>query len=87
MALSSVFLSRQRIGQCMALLITGACTWSALAQTAPTAPNITVRDALQQHIPLLDTRSSAAFTGWPQARETIGGHERGARNLSAPGPS
>ncbi|SBT60517.1 Thiosulfate sulfurtransferase YnjE precursor [Plesiomonas shigelloides] len=86
MALSSVFLSRQRIGQCMALLITGACAWSAQAQTAPTAataPNITVSDALQQHIPLLDTRSSAAFNGWPQEGETTGGHERGARNLSA----
>ncbi|MGL5371594.1 MAG: hypothetical protein ACRDBF_11315, partial [Plesiomonas shigelloides] len=73
----------------MALLITGACAWSAQAQTAPTAataataPNITVSDALQQHIPLLDTRSSAAFNGWPQEGETTGGHERGARNLSA----
>lgn len=86
MASQGVFLSRQRIGQCMALLITGAFSFSALAQTAPSASahqTITVGEALEQHIPLLDTRSSAAFNGWPQTGETTGGHERGARNLSA----
>lgn len=82
--------ARKRIEQCIALLawsILSLWAFSAVAQPAKTSalslPTLSVKQAITQHIPLIDTRPSANYNGWPEPGSVISGHEPNALNLAA----
>ncbi|MGL5007014.1 MAG: rhodanese-like domain-containing protein [Plesiomonas sp.] len=46
-------------------------------------PTLSVQQAISQNIPLIDTRPSANYNGWPESKSKISGHEPNALNLAA----